>query len=106
MLRKWPGSLRSNHPARSVAANGKYADYLTKDHNLSNIFGEGSPIRKLYELNGYVLLIGVGCDKNTSLHPADVRAWHPGKHNNMQYSAHTNNSLCLYGHCLLDRGQS
>ncbi len=87
MFRKWPGTLRSDHPARSVAANGKNADYLTKDHSLSNIFGEGSPLGKLYELDGYVLLIGVGYDKNTSLHLADVRAEYPGKHDSMEYSA-------------------
>lgn len=87
MFRKWPGSLRSNHPARSVAANGKYAQYLTTGHDLSNIFGEGSPIGKLYELDGYVLLIGVGYDKNTSLHLADVRAEYPGKHDSTEYSA-------------------
>lgn len=80
MFRKWPGTLRSDHPARSVAAHGKNAEYLTKNHDLSNIFGENSPIGKLYEMDGYVLLIGVGYDKNTSLHLADVRAEYPGKH--------------------------
>lgn len=87
MFRKWPGTLRSDHPARSVAAWGKYAAYLTADHDLSNIFGEGSPIGKLYELDGSVLLIGVGYDKNTSLHLADVRANYPGKHDSTEYSA-------------------
>lgn len=29
MFRRWPGTFRSGHPARSVAANGKYAEYLT-----------------------------------------------------------------------------
>ena len=87
MFRKWPGTLRSDHPARSVAANGRYAQYLTADHDLSNIFGEGSPIGKLYELDGLVLLIGVGYDKNTSLHLADVRANYPGKHDSTEYSA-------------------
>jgi len=87
MFRKWPGTLRSDHPARSVAAKGKNAEYLTVDHDLSNIFGEGSPVGKLYELDGYVLLIGVGYDKNTSLHLADVRAEYPGKHNSTEYSA-------------------
>lgn len=91
MFRKWHGAVRSDHPARSVAALGKYADYLTKDHDLSNIFGDGSPIGKLYELDGYVLLIGVGYDKNTSIHLADARAEYPGKHNCTEHSAITEN---------------
>lgn len=87
MFRKWPGSKRSDHPARSVAALGKYADYLTENHDLSNIFGENSPIDKLYKLDGYVLLIGVGYDKNTSIHLADAKAEYPSKHNSNESSA-------------------
>lgn len=80
MFRQWPGTLRSDHPARSVAAWGRYAQYLTENHDLSDIFGDCSPIGRLYELDGYVLLAGVGYDKNTSLHLADARAEYPGKH--------------------------
>lgn len=87
MFRSWPGSIRSDHPARSVCAYGKYAEYLTKDHDLSNIFGDGSPIGKLYELDAKVLLLGVGYDKNTSLHLADAKAEYPSKHNCTEYSA-------------------
>ncbi|SDB30923.1 aminoglycoside 3-N-acetyltransferase [Pseudobutyrivibrio sp. YE44] len=87
MFRSWPGSIRSDHPARSVAAWGKQAKYLTENHTLSNIFGEGSPVGKLYELDGYVLLIGVDYDKNTSIHLADVRAEYPSKHNSVEHSA-------------------
>lgn len=87
MFRQWPGTIRSSHPARSVAAWGHYAKYLTENHSLSDIFGDGSPIGRLYELDGAVLLIGVGYDKNTSLHLADARAEYPGKHTVVESSA-------------------
>ena len=87
MFRQVPGSVRSDHPARSVCAWGRYAEYLVKEHDLSNIFGDGSPIGRLYELDGKVLLIGTGYDKNTSLHLADVRAEYPGKHTCVEHSA-------------------
>ncbi|MDD3243600.1 MAG: AAC(3) family N-acetyltransferase [Eubacteriales bacterium] len=88
MLRTWPGAVRSDHPARSVTALGKNAAYLAAGHDtLENIFGEGSPIARLYELDGAVLLLGVGYNKNTSLHLADARAEYPGKHLSTDHSA-------------------
>ncbi len=96
MFRSWQGACRSDHPARSVAAVGKYAEYLTENHDLSNIFGEGSPIGKLYELDGYVLLIGVGYEKNTSIHLADVRANYPEKHNVTEHSAVLENGIRVW----------
>lgn len=80
MFRKWPGAHRSDHPARSIAAVGRHAAHITAGHDLSNIFGSGSPLDKCHQLNGYILLIGVGYDKNTSLHLAESRASFPGKH--------------------------
>lgn len=87
MFRTWPGVKRSSHPARSFAAKGDKAEYLLKDHDLADIFGETSPIGKLYALDGKVLLVGVGYDKNTSLHLADVRANYPSKRYTKESSA-------------------
>ena len=87
MFRRWPGSIRSEHPARSVCAWGKNAVYLTQNHDLSDIFGESSPLAKLYALNGKVLLLGTGYNKNTSIHLADVRAKYAGKHMCTEHSA-------------------
>lgn len=87
MLRTWPGAVRSDHPARSFAAVGPRARRLTEGHDLSNIFGDGSPLDKLYQSDGYVLLIGVGHDKNTSLHLAENRAGYPSKRTVQESSA-------------------
>ena len=73
-IRLWPGATRSTHPARSFAALGAKANEITAEHPLESPTGEGSPLAKLYDLRAHVLLLGVGHDKNTSLHLAEDRA--------------------------------
>ena len=80
LFRTWPGVVRSAHPARSLAALGPQAEYLMADHALSEDTGDQSPVGKLYELDGHVLLLGVDHENNTSLHLAEFRANYPGKH--------------------------
>lgn len=78
-LRYWPGAIRSHHPIGSFTAVGKHAAYLTENHILEPMFGDETPIGKLYALDGHVMLLGVGHGNNTSLHLAEYRATFPGK---------------------------
>ena len=79
VFRKQKGAYRSNHPQVSFTARGRYAKYITGNHDLENALGEGSPLAKIYKLGGYVLLIGVGYSNSTSLHLAEYRADYPSK---------------------------
>ncbi len=87
LFRTWPGAMRSGHPAFSITAIGANAHFLTCDHLLHEEFGHGSPIGRLYELDGHVLLLGVNHHNNTSLHHAEFRANFSGKHNEPMGSA-------------------
>jgi aminoglycoside 3-N-acetyltransferase len=78
-FRNWPKVLRSNHPKSSFAAWGKNAKLITENHELEGDLGEGSPLARLYELRGQILLIGVNHENNTSIHLAEYRSGFPGK---------------------------
>lgn len=73
LFRTLPNVKRSNHPAYSFSAWGKEKDYILNNHSLNNGLGEESPLARIYDLNGYVLLLGTDYDSNTSMHLSEHR---------------------------------
>jgi aminoglycoside 3-N-acetyltransferase len=74
LFRTWPGSQRSDHPTLSFTALGPRAAQITGDHQPNFGLGEGSPLARIYDLDGHVLLLGANYGSNTSFHLAEYRA--------------------------------
>lgn len=67
------GVLRSDNPA-AFAAIGPRAVRITTPHPVDPPHGLDSPVGRVYELDGQVLLLGVGHDSNTTIHLAEFLA--------------------------------
>jgi aminoglycoside 3-N-acetyltransferase len=78
-LRTTPGARRSANPGASVAALGARADWLTADHPMPYGYGPGTPLARLVEARGKVLMLGAPLDSMTLLHHAEHLAKLPGK---------------------------
>jgi aminoglycoside 3-N-acetyltransferase len=78
-----PGVLRSNHPTSSMAAEGPRAEEIVREHPLEEPAGPRSPVGKVHDLDGWILLLGVDQTANTSIHlgehlggaPYRVKQW-------------------------------
>ena len=64
----------SNHPSVSYAAWGRYARLLCNRQSLHFPLSEESPAARMYELKGYVLMLGTGLDTVTCMHLAEYRS--------------------------------
>ncbi|WP_230844250.1 AAC(3)-IV family aminoglycoside N-acetyltransferase [Gloeobacter morelensis] len=71
-----PGVLRSNH-FHAFAAIGPEAAWITSDPLPLPPHIPESPVGRVHDLNGQVLLLGVGHDANTTLHLAEILAGVP-----------------------------
>lgn len=63
-----PGVLRSDHPTSSFAAEGPLAAAITAPQPLEPVHGLDSPIGRVYEHDGLVLLLGVDHTTDTTIH--------------------------------------
>jgi aminoglycoside N3'-acetyltransferase len=70
---RMPGVLRSDNP-HAFAAHGPLAPRITQPHPIDIPHGVDSPPGRVFQLNGLVLLLGVGHDANTTLHVAEAIA--------------------------------
>lgn len=78
-VRTTPGARRSANPGASVAALGRLADWITVDHPQDYGYGPGTPLARLVEAGGRVLMIGAPWDTMTLVHLADHLADIPNK---------------------------
>jgi aminoglycoside 3-N-acetyltransferase len=68
-FRNRPGVRRSLHPTHSMAATGRLADELLRDHDRSSTpCGPGSPWARAAECGATVVLLGVGTSHCTMFH--------------------------------------
>lgn len=74
---RMPGVIRSTHPGASFAARGPHAEYICRPQPLSPPHGEDSPVGRVHELAGWVLLLGVDHSESTTLHLAESLAGVP-----------------------------
>jgi aminoglycoside 3-N-acetyltransferase len=65
-----PGVLRSDSP-HALAAAGPHAARITAPRPIDVPHGLDSPVGRVWELDGQVLLLGVGHDSNTTIHLAE-----------------------------------
>ena len=73
-IRTWPGACRSDHPEASFVALGARASWLTEDQPIDHSYGPGSPLSKVVDKKGAILMLGAPLETITMLHYAEELA--------------------------------
>ena len=73
-FRSQAGTRRSLHPSNSFSARGPRAEEIVRGHSLDYPLGDGSPLARIYDLDGWILLLGTDFSCASSLHLAEYRA--------------------------------
>ena len=76
-VRRRPEAVRSRHHSHSVAAIGAGAAQLCAGHERLAATDVGSPLDRLADIGGLVLLLGVGHTANTTVHVGEFHAGVP-----------------------------
>jgi len=75
VLKARPDAVHSILPKACVAALGAHAEALCRDHWQAELaHGQDTPYTRIAEVGGYVCLLGVDQDRNTTLHTVEELA--------------------------------
>jgi aminoglycoside 3-N-acetyltransferase len=78
-IRTWPGAVRGPHPESNLVALGARAGWIVAPHPDDDAFGPGTPLARLVEADGQVLMLGAPLETITLLHHAEAIAEVPDK---------------------------
>jgi aminoglycoside 3-N-acetyltransferase len=78
-IRTWPGAARGEHPEANLVAIGRLAEWLVSPHRFNDAYGYDTPLARLVEAGGQVLMLGAPLETITVLHHAEALAEVPNK---------------------------
>jgi aminoglycoside 3-N-acetyltransferase len=78
-IRTWPGARVSGSHFRRMVAIGSKAEWLTEGQPWDHAFGPGSPLAKLVQADGQILMLGAPLSRLTIIHHAESLVSGPDK---------------------------
>jgi aminoglycoside 3-N-acetyltransferase len=102
-IRTWPGAHRSAHPEMNMVAVGPRAEWLTRSSFDDDPWGPGSPLARLVEAEGTVLLLGAPLDSVTLVHHAErIAKAEPKRWKSYEMPVHTDSGTVWHPYRVID----